>query len=577
MCKPAYKNTTADGGRRRGASSAMARGHIAQCLGGILARRGAATVAVDSGGRSFTGAEFADGVRRLAAGLAGRGVRPGDVVAVVAFNSIQYVDLFLAVTYVGAIIAPLNYRWSFEEAVQALELVRPTAFVFDGGFSSWALRLTGSNECSSIGLYLILGVGDTCSTGHAADFVSVDRVKRSVRWDAAMEPVSAPRDVALICFTSGTTGRPKGVAISHTSLIIQSLAKIAIVGYGEDDIYLHTAPLCHIGGISSCMAILMAGGCHVLIPQFDAKSAFDAIKEYGVTSFITVPAIMADLLSYARKERISGSAMTVTKILNGGGGLSEELMDGASQLFPHAAIFSAYGMTEACSSLTFMVLNNPKLLEPKNQPGSHSGGVCVGKPAPHVEIQIGLDGNNTSSSSTGNILTRGLHTMVGYWANNKVDSSDCVRNGWLDTGDTGWMDEAGNLWLMGRQKGRIKTGGENVYPEEVELILSQHPGVARVVVVGIPDSRLGEKVIACVSIRDGWKWVDARAENQGEAKEVSSQILHDHCRMKKLSRFKVPRSYYQWTQPFPVTSTGKIRREELKREILATMQIPSNL
>ncbi|CAL5004246.1 unnamed protein product [Urochloa decumbens] len=552
-------------------------GHIAHCLGGILARHGGATVAVDfSGGRrSLSGAEFVDGVRRLAAGLAGRGVRHGDVVAVVAFNSIEYVQLFLAVAYIGAIIAPLNYRWSFEEATQALELVQPTAFIFDGGFSSWALRLRDSNGCSSIGLYLILG--DTYSTGHAANFVSVDHVKRGVRGAAAMEPVSAPRDVALICFTSGTTGRPKGVAISHTSLIIQSLAKIAIVGYGEDDVYLHTAPLCHIGGISSCMAVLMAGGCHVLIPKFDAKSAFDAIKEHGVTSFITVPAIMADLLSHARKEKISGPVMTVTKILNGGGGLSEELMDGASQLFPDAAIFSAYGMTEACSSLTFMALNKPKLQEPKNKPGSHSGGVCVGKPAPHVDIQIGLDGNTSSSSPTGNILTRGLHTMVGYWANNKVDSSDCVRYGWLDTGDTGWMDRTGNLWLMGRQKGRIKTGGENVYPEEVELVLSQHTGVARVVVIGIPDSRLGEKVIACVTIRDGWKWVDSRTEHQGEDKEVSPQILHDHCRMKKLSRFKVPRSYYQWRQPFPVTSTGKIRREELKREILATMQIPSNL
>ncbi|GJN39757.1 hypothetical protein PR202_gb28895 [Eleusine coracana subsp. coracana] len=167
--------------------------------------------------------------------------------------------------------------------------------------------------------------------------------------------------------------------------------------------------------------------------------------------------------------------------------------------------------------------------------------------------------------------------MVGYWVNNKVISSDSVWNGWLHTGDTGWMDKSGNLWLMGRQKGRIKSGGENVYPEEVELVLSQHPGVAKVVVVGVPDSRLGEKVIACVSIRDDWKWVDARVENQRDGNEVSGQILQDHCRLKNLSRFKVPRSYYLWRRPFPVTSTGKIRREELKREILANMQLPSNL
>uniref|UniRef100_A0A0A9DBZ8 AMP-dependent synthetase/ligase domain-containing protein n=1 Tax=Arundo donax TaxID=35708 RepID=A0A0A9DBZ8_ARUDO len=291
------------------------------------------------------------------------------------------------------------------------------------------------------------------------------------------------------------------------------------------------------------MAILMAGGCHVLIPKFDVKLASNAIRQHGVTSFITVPAIMADLLSYARKEMISDSGMTVTKILNGGGGLSDELINGAYKLFPRAAVFSAYGMTEACSSLTFTALNKPTLQEPKNQPGTYSGGVCVGKPAPHIEIQIGMDDSNTSSSPTGNILTRGLHTMVGYWVNNKVDSSESVRNGWLDTGDTGWMDQTGNLWLMGQQKGRIKTGGENVYPEEVELILSQHPGVAKVVVIGITDSRLGEKVISCVSIRDGWKWVDARANHKGEGKEVSPHILQDHCRIKNLSRFKVPRSF----------------------------------
>ncbi|TVU43493.1 hypothetical protein EJB05_09969, partial [Eragrostis curvula] len=548
--------------------AAPSRGHVAHCLGGVLARRGAAATVAVSGSRRLTGAEFVDGVRRLAAGLAERGVRPGHVVAVVAFNSIEYIELFLAVTYVGAIIAPLNYRWSFEEATQALELVQPSVFVFDDSYSSWALRLTASNKIQCISLYLALG--DHSSVSQATNFVPVGHIKRSVTETTVLEPVSAPSDVALICFTSGTTGRPKGVAISHTSLIIQSLAKIAIV-------YLHTAPLCHIGGISSCMAMLMAGGYHVLIPKFDTKLAFDAIREHGVTSFITVPAMMADLLLYARKERISDCGTTVTKILNGGGGLSDDLIYGACQLFPRAAIFSAYGMTEACSSLTFMALNKPKLQEPNSQAGSHYGGVCVGKPAPHVEIQIAMDRNNNSSSPSGNILTRGLHTMVGYWVDNKVDPSDSVRNGWLDTGDTGWMDKSGNLWLMGRQKGRIKTGGENVYPEEVELVLSQHPGVAKVVVIGLPDSRLGEKVIACVNITDGWKWVDARDEQRGDDKQVSTKILQDHCRLKKLSGFKVPRSFYQWRRPFPVTTTGKIRREELKCEILASMQLPSNL
>lgn len=548
----------------------MASGHIAHCLGGILARR---AVAVSADLR-LTGANLVDDVRRLAAGLWENGVRPGDVVAVVGFNSVDYMELLLAIPYVGAIIAPLNYRWSFEEATQALELVRPSAFIFDGSCSSWALRLKESESFSTIGLYITMG--DPVSTKQTANFVPLDHIKRSYRETTVMEPVSAPKDIALICFTSGTTGQPKGVAISHTSLIAQSLAKIAVVGYGEDDVYLHTAPLCHIGGISSCLAILMAGGCHVLIPKFDAKSAIEAIREYKVTCFITVPAIMADLLSYARKEKISGCG-TVTKILNGGGGLSDELINEASHLFLHAAIFSAYGMTEACSSLTFMPINKPELQEAKNKLSNQSEGVCVGKPAPHVEIQIGRDDSKSSSSPMGKILTRGLHTMVGYWGNNTVDTSESVRNGWLDTGDNGWIDRTGNLWLMGRHKGRIKSGGENVYPEEVELVLSQHSGVAKAVVFGVPDSRLGEKLVASVSIRDDWRWVDASAEHQGEGKEVSAQILQEHCRIKNLSRFKVPRVYYLWSRPFPVTTTGKIKREELKATILACMHPRSNL
>ncbi|VAI88204.1 unnamed protein product [Triticum turgidum subsp. durum] len=554
-------------------ASFMASGHIAQCLGGILARRAGATVAV-SGDLCLNGAQLVDGVRSLAAGLLERGVRPGDVVAVVGFNSIEYMELLLAIPYIGAIVAPLNYRWSFEEAVQALELVRPSAFIFDGAYSSWALRLMESQSFSSICLYVT--IGDPVNIGQGANFVSVDHVKRSCRGTTEMEPVSAPRDVGLICFTSGTTGQPKGVAISHTSLIIQSLAKIAVVGYGEDDVYLHTAPLCHIGGISSCLAILMAGGCHVLIPKFDAKSAIKAIQEHKVTCFITVPTIMADLLSYSRKDKISGCG-SVAKILNGGGRLSDELINGASHLFFNAAIFSAYGMTEACSSLTFMRMNNPELEETKNQLTKQSEGVCVGKPSPHVEIRIGRDESNSTSSQMGKILTRGLHTMVGYWGNSTADTPESVRNGWLDTGDTGWIDRTGKLWLMGRQKGRIKSGGENVYPEEVELVLSQHPGVAKAVVFGVPDSCLGEKIVACVSIRDDWRWVDATAEHQGEGKEVSAHILQEYCRIKNLSRFKVPRLYYHWSRPFPVTTTGKIKREELKAKVLACMQPRSSL
>ncbi|TYI26525.1 hypothetical protein ES332_A05G119200v1 [Gossypium tomentosum] len=269
----------------------------------------------------------------------------------------------------------------------------------------------------------------------------------------------------------GTTGRPKGVVISHTALIVQSLAKVAIVGYSEDDVYLHTAPLCHIGGLSSAMAMLMVGACHAFIPKFEATLALEAIEQHHVTSLIIVPAMMADLISSVRLKRIQKGCDSVKKILNGGGGLSDNLIKDATRLFPRAKLLSAYGMTETCSSLTFTTLFEPMLeasgtslqmLAVTNSSPVKARGVCVGKPAPHVEIKICVDG----SSNVGRILTRGPHVMLRYWDQIPEKASNSVEETWLDTGDIGFIDDHGNLWLVGRTNGRIKSGGENIYPEE---------------------------------------------------------------------------------------------------------------
>ncbi|OAY84646.1 2-succinylbenzoate--CoA ligase, chloroplastic/peroxisomal [Ananas comosus] len=529
---------------------AHSRGHVASsCLRRTLS---AATIV-------SSGEKLAGGVRRLAAGLVEYGIGVGGVVA------------------------------SFEEARSAMEVVQPTMLAVDGSCFSWAVELRKSNCLPSLALYLLLG-----DHSPARSSFGMHNIKSSSRGMITLEPSWAPKDIALICFTSGTTGRPKGAAISHTSLIVQSLAKIAIIGYGEDDVYLHAAPLCHIGGISSCIAMLMVGARHVLLPKFDAESAFKAIKERKVTSFIAVPAMMADLVSYSRVSELEG-VETVTKILNGGGGLSEELVEGASRLFPRATICSAYGMTEACSSLTFMTLRNPTLQKPRELLQSKyvirselhcpkQEGICVGKAAPHVELRISGDQNSNSNSNSsygsrlvGKILTRGLHVMVGYWDRSEAILLDSIEHGWLDTGDIGWIDGDGDLWLMGREKGRIKSGGENVYPEEVEAVLAQHPGIAKAVVVGAPDVRLTEKVVACVITKDEWSWVGRKSNHSESGKELSAEILQRHCRERNLSRFKIPKSYVVWKKPFPVTTTGKIRREDVKREVTSCMHVPSNL
>eukprot|EP00262_Sarcandra_glabra_P015360 TRINITY_DN4721_c0_g1_i1.p1 TRINITY_DN4721_c0_g1~~TRINITY_DN4721_c0_g1_i1.p1 ORF type:complete len:337 (+),score=48.63 TRINITY_DN4721_c0_g1_i1:114-1124(+) len=336
--------------------------------------------------------------------------------------------------------------------------------------------------------------------------------------------------------------------------------------------------------------MLMVGACHILIPKFEAKSAFQAIEQHHVTSLITIPTMMADMIfTHRRQNRLSGGE-TVKKILNGGGGLSTELTEGATKIFPNAKLLSAYGMTEACSSLTFMTFQNLALqdsgkLLTKNF-GAESGisyrpgGVRVGKPAPHVELQISSGNYKDGPFVVGRILTRGVHVMVGYWGQSLEIPSASDEHGWLDTGDIGWIDEYGDLWLVGRTKDRIKSGGENVYPEEVEAVISQHPGISDIVVIGVPDLRLTEMVVACVQIKDNWHWVTRNYRGPyGETEHfLSGEILQNYCKQKNLTRFKIPKKFLPWRESFPTTTTGKLRRDEVRRRAMSLVEFfPSNL
>ncbi|XP_042502006.1 2-succinylbenzoate--CoA ligase, chloroplastic/peroxisomal isoform X2 [Macadamia integrifolia] len=473
---------------------------------------------------------------------------------------------------------------SFDEARLAIEAVTPVMLVVDESCSFWSLELQNTN-LDFLRWHAFLG---EISSFHSntGNVLTTETLKKPSQISKVLDYAWAPEGIALICFTSGTTGRPKGVSITHTALIVQSLAKIAIVGYNEDDVYLHTAPLCHIGGISSGMAMLMVGACHILIPKFEVESALKAIEHHQVSSLLTVPAMMADMVSNIRKNKAWKGGEHVKKILNGGGGLSVEMINNAATIFPCAKIISAYGMTETCSSLTFMILYDPgekKSDEPfQNICGNKSSvinkpvGICVGKPAPHVELQIHGDG----SSLIGRILTRGPHVMLRYWDQAPAAVSKLEVEGWLDTGDIGWIDDYGALWLIGRLNDRIKSGGENVYPEEVEAVLRQYPGVSSAVVVGLPDSRLTEMVAACIQIKEEWQWNNQITSHQLEREDLrlSSDILQLHCKQRNLTGFKIPKIFILWRKPFPLTTTGKLRREEVRRQVMAHPQVfPSHL
>ncbi|KAL0695787.1 hypothetical protein Bca4012_062967 [Brassica carinata] len=548
------------------------RPHICHCLTRLASVKRNAVVTV-YGQRRRTGQEFVDGVLRLAGGLVRLGLRNGDVVSIAALNSDLFLEWLLAVALVGGIVAPLNYRWSLKEAKLAMQLVEPVLLVTDETCVSWCIHVKDIDIPSLKWRVLMEESTSTDLANEHNQFLTTKMLKQHALVPSLSTTYAwAPDDAVVICFTSGTTGRPKGVTISHLAFITQSLAKIAVVGYGEDDVYLHTSPLVHIGGLSSAMAMLMVGASHVLLPKFDAVTALQAMEQHCVTCFITVPAMMSDLVSVNRTRKNGAQNSCVRKILNGGGSLSTELLKDAAKIFPRAKLLSAYGMTEACSSLTFMTLYDPTTHESCKVPyplvNRPKQGISVGKPAPHIELMVKLD---EDSLRVGKILTRGPHTMLGYWGGHQV-VKESSNGAWLDTGDIGTIDEFGNLWLIGRSNGRIKTGGENVYPEEVEAVLLEHPGIVSAVVIGVMDVRLGEMVVACVRLQENWIWSDV--ENQSSrGSELSSEALKHHCVTQNLTGFKIPKRFVRWEKQFPLTTTGKVKRDEVRREVMSHFQI----
>ncbi|KAJ7522238.1 hypothetical protein O6H91_18G002800 [Diphasiastrum complanatum] len=593
--------------------------HIGEAVR-FLAKGRAHQAATIFQGRERSGAEVMNRVAALSAGLQKLGLQSGDRVAIAALNSDWYLEWLLAVPCAGGIIAPLNYRWSAEEASAAMEQIDPTMLVVDQTCFKWCSAL----KCRCKSLQITAFLGEELIPN--STIMNAERIINLGAFQHDFELHWAPDEIALICFTSGTTGAPKGVAISHTALLIQALNKIAVVGYSSDDVFLHTAPFCHIGGLSSALAMIMTGGCSVILPKFRADAVLTAINEHLVSAMITIPTMVSDLLSLHDTEKGPRAYMertfpTVRILLNGGGSLSSNLLETLERFFPSARIFSAYGMTETCSSMSFMLIRDPDSLqgslttnllnsEPYKSPSNRlldsipKGGICVGTPAPHVEIRVQkiqkeenmLSATNDSVSNQciavlrstvacheiqdeqmyteGHVLTRGPQVMKKYWGQPKETAAVFREDGWLDTGDVGWMDENGRLWLRGRSKDMIKSGGENIHSSEVESTLLKHPAISATLVFGVPGPRLNEAVVAVVLLRKGWKWAEENDANNKvgisytNEKVVSSALLRIHCYRQGLSRYKVPKYIGRHVEPFPVTSTGKVKKTVIRNMFL---------
>ncbi|MEU8900124.1 long-chain-fatty-acid--CoA ligase [Nocardia sp. NPDC048505] len=480
------------------------------------------------GDRTRTFAEAADRVARLAAALRELGVADGDRVAMLGLNSDRYSEYLLAVPWANAVLNPVNIRWSPAEIVYSFRDSGTTVLFVDDAFAPMLPAIRQDYD----GLAAVIHCGDGPTPEGALSYEELV---------AAAEPIPDARrggdELAGVFYTGGTTGFPKGVMLSHDNLFASALGSVA-TGYlfAPNSRYLHAAPMFHLADLSGWAVVVFLGGTHVIIPMFDAAATMRAIAEHRVTDALLVPVMLQLLVDHP--DIHDHDLSSAERILYGASPISQAVLERVMKAFPNARLTQAYGMTELSPVATLL------------GPDDHTGALMrsAGRPAPHAEVRIAdPDDNEVPRGTVGEILVRGDHVMLGYW-NKPEETAAALRGGWMHTGDGGYMDDQGYVFVVDRIKDMIVTGGENVYSVEVENAVAAHPGVAACAVIGVPDEEWGERVHAVIVCVPGVT--------------VTAAEIREHAKT-RIAGYKAPRSI-ELTDALPVSGAGKVLKRELR-------------
>jgi long-chain acyl-CoA synthetase len=490
-------------------------------------------VATIFGDRRRSWRQVKDRVARLAAGLISLGLERGDRVAPIALNSDLYIELYFAVWWAGGVIVPGNTRWALAEHIYALQDSGAAFLLVDKTFTD----LAGPIETAcAIRATLYMDDGPA-----PAGMISVEDLI------AGREPMADASgqgdDLCALFYTGGTTGRSKGVMLSHRSLIGSFLCSAATCPNRSDAIFLHSPPMFHLADAAMIITVTMSGGTHVAIPGFNPQAVAEAIVREQVTGIVLVPTMISMLREYAAARSITFP--TVQLLTYGASPISETLVRQAMEMLPNAELRQAYGQTELSPVATLLTDEFHRVT-----PGGKSYLRSAGRAVVGVDVRIVDEAmNELALGEVGEIAVRSPGAMLGYW-NLPELTAETLIDGWVRTGDAGYMDEAGFIYLVDRVKDMIVSGGENVYSAEVENALSAHELVVECAVIGTPDERWGERVHAIVRLR-------------GDA-ELSAEALIEHCRA-LVASYKCPRSVEFRTEPLPLSGAGKILKTELRK------------
>ncbi|WP_280490103.1 acyl-CoA synthetase [Nocardia carnea] len=492
------------------------------------AYRYADRVALSEGGRDLTYAQLSARVNTLAAALRDLQVGSGDIVAVLLYNRVEFLETMLAANRIGAAILPLNYRLSPAEWHYILDHSGAVAIVTEAEFTGAIDGLPGPLPALSHRITLDAPPGPLW-------IEYGDLIRRHVGLTTPIVDVDGDA-LQRLMYTSGTTSRPKGVMISHQNLIWKNFAHILEFSLTAEDHTLVCGPLYHVGGMDlPGLATFHAGGRLSLLRRFDAAAVADAIERLRPTNVWLAPSMMNALLQLPDIEDRDTSSI---RFISGGGEkMPVPLLDRIARAFPSAWFADAYGLTETVSGDT---VNDAAHM--RSKVGS------VGRPVAHVRIEIVDDaGLPVLAGQLGEIVIRGPKVMAGYWRDDDA-TRKALRDGWFHTGDIGRLDEDGYLYVEDRKKDMIVSGGENIATPEVERVLYECPDVVEAAVIGMPHPRWGEVPKAFVVLR---------ADST-----VQPGDLQDFCR-ERLAKYKVPAEII-CIDTLPRTPSGKVLKRVLR-------------
>jgi acyl-CoA synthetase (AMP-forming)/AMP-acid ligase II len=493
--------------------------------------------------KRFTFTQLNERVNRLANGLIKMGAKKGAVIAFLQVNCNQCVETYFAVSKTGAIYLPLNFRAKEKELTYMLNTAEASVLI------------AGER-------YLPLIQSIRPELHHLKHLVSLEKKHPDMHYyddivsSASPEEVTADideKETTILMYTAGTTGSPKGVMLSHTSFSTYVLENVTPPDPEADERNILTVPLYHVAGIQAMMAAIYGARTLVMERQFDPEEWMTLVEREKANRAMMVPTMLKQLLDHPDFKKHDLSSIKV--ITYGAAPMPLPVIRKALEEFPGVSFINAFGQTETASTITALGPEDHVITgTPEEQEKKLKRLASIGKPMADTEMKVvDDDGNTLKPNEVGEILARGPRVMTGYWKDEEKTQKTIDKDGWVHTGDIGYVDEDGYYFLAGRSSDIIIRAGENISPEELENVIREHPKVEDVAVIGVPDETWGEEPRAVVILKKGFP----------KSKEVEDEIM-EYCRQ-NLASFKRPRSVV-FVDDLPRNPMGKLIKREIREK-----------